>query len=121
MVGVAGLEPAASWSRRFGSRFNGHFLAHLALFAPAVVAFQTSLLQCFRPLPAWSGSAFGSALKYEENLLRALPKLILIISGGEDFDLIIAINISVGILDACQTAQCLPDSCNRSIFSYPFP
>ena len=60
MVGVAGLEPAASWSRRFGWKFNGRFEAHLVLFVPGVVAFQTSPLQCLHPLLPWSGSAFGS-------------------------------------------------------------
>ena len=35
----------------------------MVLFAPGVVAFKSSPLQCFRPLPAWSGSAFGSAVQ----------------------------------------------------------
>ena len=60
LVGVAGLEPAASWSRRFGSKFSGRFRTHLVLFVPRAVAFQTSPFQCLRPLPPWSGSAFGS-------------------------------------------------------------
>ena len=60
MVGVAGLEPAASWSRILARKFSQQFRAHSVLFVPGVDAFQTSPLPCFRPLPAWYGSAFGS-------------------------------------------------------------
>ena len=60
MVGVAGLEPAASWSRRFGLKFSKRFRARLVLFVTEAVALQTSPLHCLHPLPAWSGSAFGS-------------------------------------------------------------
>ncbi len=63
MVGVPGFEPGASWTRRFGSKFSGRFRTHLLLFIPGGVAFPTSPLQCLRPLPPWSGSAFGSELK----------------------------------------------------------
>ena len=51
---------AAQRVRRFGGKFSGHFRPHLVLFTTGVVAFRTSPLQCLRPLPAWSGSAFGS-------------------------------------------------------------
>ena len=40
MVGVAGLEPAASWSRRFGWKFNGRFQIHLMLFVPQKLVFE---------------------------------------------------------------------------------
>lgn len=62
MGGVAGLEPAASWSRRFGSDFKKHFPARSMLFVRKAIAFQTSALQCLHPLPAQSGSAFGSKI-----------------------------------------------------------
>ena len=60
LVGVPGFEPGASWSRRLVRKFNVRFRAHLVLCVTGVVAFRTSLLPCLRPLPAWSGSAFGS-------------------------------------------------------------
>ena len=62
LVGVPGFEPGASWTRRFGSNFKGSFPARLVLFIRGAVAFQTSPLQCLHPLPAQSGSPFGSAL-----------------------------------------------------------
>ena len=60
LVGVRGFEPRASWSRILLRKFKERFRVHLVLFVTGAVALQTSLLQYFRPLPAWSGSAFGS-------------------------------------------------------------
>ena len=48
--------------RRFGWKFSRCFRAHLMLFVPSAAAFQTFPLQCLRPLPARSESAFGSNL-----------------------------------------------------------
>ena len=74
MVGVPGFEPGASWTRRFGSNLKRRFPTRLVLRTPAKIVFPTSPLQCLRPLPAWSGSAFGSKYWYSlHNVIFASP------------------------------------------------